>query len=317
MTLRQGLSWWLDQIGRIHLLSPAQEIELGTLIQRWRQHPEPCPPGIRRAGQRAREQFIRANLRLVMLVLRKHAPRQADQEDLIQEGTIGLCRAVDLFDPTRGYRFSTYAYLWIRQAISRYANRYGRAIAIPGAHAAHLARLGPVGRALEQQLGRSPTRPELAEAMGISVATLELVIANGQAIASLDEIVGDDGQQLGAGLPSWDQTPEEQEEQQQRWQQAEQLRGLIAQLPRADQRLLSLAWGLDGEQLERRELARQEGISLRKLERRLEGLEAQLRGRSIQLVIVAVARVPVPPRPGRRARRQRVQDAEQLVLVWL
>ena len=104
--------WWLDQAGRVPLLTPAEEIELGTLIQRWVTHPQPVPPGIRRAGQRARERFIRANLRLAAGFVSNRCHRLAKQhseEDLIQAANEGLIRAVERFDPARGYRFSTYA----------------------------------------------------------------------------------------------------------------------------------------------------------------------------------------------------------------
>lgn len=305
-----GVGWWLDQIGRYDLLTPAEEIELGTAIQRWRQHPEPCPPGIRRQGERARDRFVRANLRLVMLVLRKHG-RQGDQEDLIQAANLGLITAVERFDPTRGYRFSTYAYLWIRQAITRWANRHSRAIAIPNAHAGILAKIGSITRSLEFELGRSPTRSELAAALNITAATLEQVITNGRAIASLDEAFLDDGHDLNNSLASWDASPEEEEERQQRWKQAEQLRGVITRLPRADQRLICLAWGLDGEEVPRGELAKQEGISTRALESRLQRLMAHIRGQSVQLVCCAVARITPLPRP-RLSRRSRCKDTEQL-----
>jgi RNA polymerase primary sigma factor len=110
--------WWGDQCGRVPLLTPAEEIELGTMIQRWLTHPEPCPPGIRRSGQRARDRFIRANLRLAAGFVSNRCNRLAkahSQEDLIQAANEGLIRAVERFDPSKGYRFSTYAYWWLRQ----------------------------------------------------------------------------------------------------------------------------------------------------------------------------------------------------------
>jgi RNA polymerase primary sigma factor len=122
-------SWWLDSIGRIPLLSPAEEIELGTAIQRWQQHPDPCPPGIRRRGQRARDRFVSANLRLVVAYISKRChrlTRSFDREDLTQAGNMGLITAAERFDPAKGYRFSTYAYWWIRQAINRWVDQHGR-----------------------------------------------------------------------------------------------------------------------------------------------------------------------------------------------
>jgi RNA polymerase primary sigma factor len=149
-----GLGWWLDQIGRIPLLTPAQEIELGTAVQAWINHPgfpNDCPPGIRRRGQRAKDRFVNANLRLAVSYISKHCNRLAKDhsiDDLVQAANIGLIRAVERFDPARGYRFSTYAYWWIRQSVNHYADTQSRTIAIPGSHSQHLSKLaGIVSRA--------------------------------------------------------------------------------------------------------------------------------------------------------------------------
>jgi len=309
MTASSGVSWWLDEIGRIPLLTPAEEIELGGAIQAWLSHdpPDSAAPAIRRRGQRARERFVRANLRLAVSYVSKRCHRLAKShsaDDLIQAANMGLITAVERFDPTRGYRFSTYAYWWIRQSVNRYVDLYGRVISIPGSHSQHLAKLGGISRRLEATLNRSPTRTELAAEMGVSLRVLEQVIENGRPISSLDVGVSDDGLELSSTLASYDRSPEDEEELQARWRQAEQLRSLIQRLPRSDQRLLSLAWGLDGEELPRPELAQREGISLRRLESRLEQLQQQLRAQSVQLVLVAVQRIVPSPRPRQYQRRQ-------------
>jgi RNA polymerase primary sigma factor len=310
-------SWWLDTIGRIPLLTPAEEVQLGVIIQRWQQHPDPCPPGIRRRGMRARDRFVQANLRLVVSYVSKRCNRLAKihgQEDLIQAGNLGLITAAERFDPARGYRFSTYAYWWIRQSISRYCDTLGRSIAIPGSHSQHLYRIGPITRRLEQELNRTPTRQEIADELGVSLAVLEQVLENGRSIASLDQVITDDGLELGATCASFDRSIEDEEEQRERWRQAEQLRNMIARLPMSDQRLLVLAWGLDGVEVPRSELARQEGLSTRALESHLERLQASLAAHSVQLVLVAVCRVRPSPRP-RMKRKQHGRVGEQLVLV--
>ncbi len=314
MPATSNQSWWAECIDRIPLLTPAEEIELGTAIQRWQTHPDPCPPGIRRRGVRARDRFVSANLRLVVAFISRRSRLFAghDRDDLIQAGNLGLVTAAERFDPTKGYRFSTYAWWWIRQAVSRHIDQYSRAIAIPGSHCQHLSRLEGITRRLELELGRSPTQAEIAAELGVSVAVLQQVMENGRGIASIDQVVGDDGMELGSLVATWDRSPEDEEEQRERWRQAEELRGLIARLAPQDQRLLSLAWGLDGVEVPRAELADIEGISTRALDTKLHRLQAALASQSVQLVLVAVARKKVEPKDKSRRRRER---PDQLVLV--
>jgi RNA polymerase sigma factor (sigma-70 family) len=296
------------------LLTPAEEIELGTAIQRWQTHPDPCPPGIRRRGQRARDRFVSANLRLVVSYISRRSRLFAgqDREDLIQAGNMALLTAAERFDPAKGYRFSTYAWWWIRQGVNRHIDQYSRAIAIPGSHCQHLAKLEAITSRLELELNRTPTQAEIAAELGVSVAVLQQVMENGRSVASLDQVVTDDGLELGSLCATYDRSLEDEEEQRERWRQAEQLRGLIARLAPQDRRLLSLAWGLDGVEIPRGELAQQEGLSTRALEVRLERLQAALASQSVQLVLVAVERGTVEPRDRSRRKRER---PDQLVLV--
>ena len=124
---------YLAQIGRIPLLTPAEEISLGNAVQRG--FAEDASPSEKRAARRAKERMIKANLRLVVNVSKKYLHRQRgaamEWPDLIQEGTIGLNRAVEKFDPEKGYKFSTYAYWWIRQAISRALDQMSASIRLP------------------------------------------------------------------------------------------------------------------------------------------------------------------------------------------
>ena len=120
---------WLDNAGRQPLLSAAAELHLGALVREWQDHPDgpdEAPPAVRRRGLKARERLIACNLRLVALVCDRYPlPPQLAMEDALQGGTIGLCRAAELFDPARGYKFSTYAFLWIRQAVTREVDNSG------------------------------------------------------------------------------------------------------------------------------------------------------------------------------------------------
>lgn len=123
---------WLRAANRFPLLTSTEELHLSRQVQEWLQHPEPCPPLLQRRGQRAKRRMIEANLRLVHNVWKRFgAYLPIDPEDLLQEGTIGLNRAVEKFDPTKGYKFSTYAYWWIRQTMGAVGNRGGSSIRLP------------------------------------------------------------------------------------------------------------------------------------------------------------------------------------------
>ena len=266
---------------------------------------------------RARDRFVQANLRLAVSYVSKRCWRLAKahgQEDLIQAANMGLITAAERFEPARGYRFSTYAYWWIRQAVSRWADQHSRAIVIPGSHSQHLGRIGPITNRLTAELGRVPSREEIAAELGVSLRVLEQVLENGRSISSLDQIITDDGLELGSTCSSYDRSIEDEEEQAERWRQAEELRNVISSLPNQDRRLLSLAWGLDGVELPRPELAQQEGISTRALEARLQRLQQQLATQSVQLVLVAVCRSAPRPRPRQRRHRRQVGGVIQLTL---
>lgn len=322
MASHSGLSWWLDQIGRIPLLTPAQEIELGTAVQAWLTHtdgPEACPPGIRRRGHRAKEKFIRCNLRLAVHYVSKHCHRLAKSyatEDLIQAANEGVIKAVEKFDPTLGYRFTTYAYWWIRQSVNGWIDKHDRLVAIPASHNQLMGRINPAMRRLQRELGRTPTREELAEAVGVSLRVFDQLLINARPIDSLDHMVADDGLELGDLIAVNDQSLEEQEEQQARWKQAQELQQLIAKLPRREQQILVTAWGLDGVERSKREQAKALGLKPKELEHTLINLQAQLKGMAVQLVLVAVPIQPIPPKP-RQHRKLKIRISPgQLSIPW-
>lgn len=128
------ISDFVKTAARYPLLTQTQEIELGRRIQAWLQHPDP-PPAIIRSGRRARDQFVCSNLRLVISVAKRYSSRLKSTsltfQDLLQEGTLGLQRAAEKYDPECGYKMSTYAYWWIRQAISRSLDMKSLMIHIP------------------------------------------------------------------------------------------------------------------------------------------------------------------------------------------
>ena len=185
-TASTGLTWYLNQAGRYPLLTPSQELTLGRQVRDWQDHADP-PHDVVRRGQRARDRFVRANLRLVVAVAGRYrsVPSQYS-DDLIQAGNLGLIRAVERFDPARGYKFSTYAYWWIRQAINAWVETHTRTIRLPSNHPSQWGKLTEARQQLDLLLGRSPSREELAEALGWSVDQVALVLSRPAATASLD-----------------------------------------------------------------------------------------------------------------------------------
>lgn len=194
------LSVYLSEIGRIPLLTPDEEILHGTAVREWLDWPggpEEAPRAVQRRGRRAKERMVSANLRLVVAVAKKQAFRLTgnpglEMIDLIQEGTIGLVRGVEKFDPTRGYKFSTFGYWWIRQGIGRALQEKGGVVKVPVHSFELLAKMKTTAQGLAQELGRFPTEPELAEALGTTEAQLQalkqvMVIRN---VASLDAPIG-------------------------------------------------------------------------------------------------------------------------------
>ena len=183
-------SWWHDQAGRFPLLTGAQEIHLGTMVRQWLDHPDPVPPAIVRRGLRARDRFVRANLRLVLsFAERFRSVPEFHRDDLIQAGNLGLLRAVEKFDPTRGYKFSTYAYWWIRQGCGQYLEQHSRTIRLPSNHSAQFGRMQAAISELCSTLHRPPTRAEIAEACGWDPELLDRILARPAATTSLDQPV--------------------------------------------------------------------------------------------------------------------------------
>jgi RNA polymerase primary sigma factor len=181
------MSWWHDQAKRFPLLTPAQEIQLGQQVREWLDHPPPVPAAIERRGRKAMNRFVKSNLRLVLnFTERYRSVPQLYQEDLVQAGNIGLMRAAEKFDPARGYKFSTYAYWWIRQGIHSFLEHYGRSIRLPTTHAAQHSKLQAAIQDLSIELNRHPTRRELSQRLGWSLETIERIITRPAATLSLD-----------------------------------------------------------------------------------------------------------------------------------
>jgi RNA polymerase primary sigma factor len=201
------LAPYLARIGDVALLSAAQEVDLAkrvqaglaaaVLLEGGADGASPEVSGrLRRVvdeAHRASDLLVRANLRLVISLARRSRGRGLDLPDLIQEGNLGLLKAVERFDPSRGFRFSTYAAWWIRQAITRGLADRSRPVRLPVNAHETLARLRWVEVQLWQELGREPTEHELADRLGLRGTRLREIRAAAEDVASLDAPVGRDG----------------------------------------------------------------------------------------------------------------------------
>ena len=181
---------YLREIGRVELLTPEKELELAKLVRDF-------------GDDQARNQMIEANLRLVVSIAKRYTSRGLSLLDLIQEGSFGLLKAVEKFDYSKGYKFSTYATWWVRQAITRAIADQARTIRIPVHMVETMNKVLRASHALVQELGREPTHEEIAESMKLPVERVHEILKMAQEPVSLQAPVGEeDDSHLGDFLPA-------------------------------------------------------------------------------------------------------------------
>jgi RNA polymerase nonessential primary-like sigma factor len=305
---RDMVRTYLHEIGRVPLLTHEQEIVFGKQVQQmmalldvqealtqtlgheptlseWAQKSELSEAELALAlkhGKRAKQKMIEANLRLVVAVAKKYQKRNLELLDLIQEGTLGLERGVEKFDPMRGYKFSTYAYWWIRQAITRAIAQQARTIRLPIHITEKLNKIKKAQRELSQKLGRSATPAEIAKELELEPTQIREFLMIARQPVSLDLRVGDNQDtELRDLLEDEGQSPEQ-------FTAGEALREdvnqLLGELTPQQREVLTLRFGLhNGKELSLAKVGEQLSLSrerVRQLER--QALD-QLRRRQLDV----------------------------------
>jgi RNA polymerase primary sigma factor len=233
-TTTDALGLFFRDISRHALLSREQEVDLAQRIER--------------GDLAAKERLVNANLRLVVANARRYDNQGLSLLDLIQEGTLGLIRAAEKFDWRRGFKFSTYATYWIRQAMQRALDSRARTIRIPGELAQRERKVARAERELWTELGRQPTDAEIAARAEISVEQLAAMRDASRVVTSLERPVGEEGEtELGDLLASGGTPPDEEVEIALR---TDAIRHAVEALPTLEREVVRLRFGIDGERAE-------------------------------------------------------------------
>jgi len=252
-----ALDAYMDSIGRIPLMTPEEEIHLGKQVRRMMELRDSGRELTRQEkrevwrGERAKNRFVQANLRLVVYIV-KHNNRKTsflEMIDFVQECSIGLIRAVELFDPKRGYKFSTYAYWWCRQAINRSYTAQERAIRRPVSVDEQASKVEKALQLETVRLGRAPTLDELSATTGVKRSELELMATRGLHCVSLDSLAGDKETSTFLDMLRDDSLPTQDElmETFDLCTDLERLNAALPQLSEQERMFVTRRYGLDGK----------------------------------------------------------------------
>jgi RNA polymerase primary sigma factor len=268
-----SLQLFLNEIGRHELLTAAEEVALAKRVER--------------GDLAAKERMINSNLRLVVSVAKRYQGHGVPLLDLVQDGVIGLNRAVEKFDWRRGYKFSTYATWWIRQAVQRAVANQARTIRVPVHVHERRQKLGRAAQRLQLELGREATVEELAKATNLRLDHAEEALAVADASVSLNQAVGSDADgELGDLFA--DETAVDPEEEASHSLRRQAVRDIVTQLPERERRVVELRFGLaDGETWALEAIGRELGLTRERV-RQLESsalakLQRGLSGESLDL----------------------------------
>ncbi len=273
MSVEDAVSLYLKEISRTPLLTPEEERELAAQVERGRQASDELAQSTQdrehrdrlleeiKAGERARQHIIEANYRLVVSIAKRYTGRGVSFLDLIQEGNIGLIRAVEKFDYRRGFKFSTYATWWIRQAITRAIADQGRTIRVPVHMCERINKLARTARRLAQTLGREPTNEELAAELDLSLSQVENIRRVAQKPLSLEMPLGEEGDGHLADFVEDDAAPHPLDVATHQLLREEVTRALSSLTPK-EGRVLQLRFGLkDGRAHTLDEVGRKFGVT--------------------------------------------------------
>ncbi len=227
-----GVELFLAEVGRHRLLSAAEEVALAKRVER--------------GDLAAKKQMINANLRLVVSIAKRFRGLGVPFLDLIQEGTLGLNRAVEKFDWRRGYKFSTYAHLWIRQAVTRAIANQAKTIRIPTHIGERRQELARAAQTLAPALGREPSLEELAEATGLPLGHVRQALGCAEASVSLNQAVGPDGDSEFADLLA-DPAAGDPVEEAERSLLRQTVQRRLERLPERERLIVERRFGLQGE----------------------------------------------------------------------